>query len=152
MDLVSADDCQTSVDEFNDTDDPTTMELCLNQLLKQVTENYNDKIALVCGNSALTFGELNAHGDFIGVALDRSVNLVAVLLAVMKTGAAYVPIDPAFPAERINKMMEDAYPKLLITGGNTLEAFNSLRSVCMSINELLDIISSDSGSGNVGVD
>ncbi|KAI0602189.1 hypothetical protein F4775DRAFT_227770 [Biscogniauxia sp. FL1348] len=167
MDLVTADDSQTSVKGFNDTDDPTTLGLCLHRLLEQVTENYNDKTALICGDSALTFGDLNKlvnrltrvlirrgvrHGDLIGVALDRSVNLVAVLLAVMKTGAAYVPIDPAFPAERINQMMEDACPKLLITDGNILEAFASWRSVCISIDELLDIIYPGLNSSNVGVE
>ncbi|KAI1085298.1 hypothetical protein F5B20DRAFT_590055 [Whalleya microplaca] len=166
MSVVSAEDCETTVKEFNDTDDSITLRLCLYQLLEQVTEKYSDKIALICADTTLTFGELNAlanrlarvlvqrgikNGDLIGVALDRSVNLVAVLLAVWKTGATYIPIDPAFPAERINQMMDDASPRLLITGGNTLEALTSWRSVCLSIDKLLQMINPDSDSSNLGV-
>ncbi|RYP05214.1 hypothetical protein DL765_009911 [Monosporascus sp. GIB2] len=140
MHLVSVDGSQTTVKRFNDTNDSTTLQLCLHQLLKYVSENHSDKTALICANTTLTFGELNVfanrlaralvqrgvrNGDLIGVALDRSVDLVAVLLAVLKTGAAYVPIDPAFPAERIFQMMDDACPKLLITGRNILKTFNS---------------------------
>ncbi|KAI0006354.1 hypothetical protein F4779DRAFT_620711 [Xylariaceae sp. FL0662B] len=167
MPLISAEDSQTVVKEFNDTDDPTTLGLCLHRLLEHSAENYSDKISLICADTTLTFGELNAfanrlarvlvqrgisNGDLIGVVLDRSVNLVAVLLAVLKTGATYVPIDPAFPADRINQMMDDACPKLLITDGNTLEAFTSWRSVCLSIDELLHMIDPDSDSSNLGME
>ncbi|RYP63027.1 hypothetical protein DL770_009479 [Monosporascus sp. CRB-9-2] len=166
MHLVSAEDYQTTVRAFNDTEDSTTLGLCLHQLLEHVTENHKDKIALICANTTLTFGELNAfanrlaralvqrgirNGDLIGVALDRSVDLVAVLLAVLKTGAAYVPIDPAFPAERISQMMDDACPKLLITGGNVLETFTSWGSVCLSVDEVLHMNNSDSDSSDIGV-
>jgi reducing polyketide synthase SwnK len=163
---VSAGDYQKTI-KFSNTDDSTTLQLCLHQLLEHVAENHSDKIALICGNTTFTFGELNAvanrfarvlvqrgisNGDLIGVALDRSVDLVAVLLAVLKIGATYVPIDPAFPAERIKQMMDDACPKLLITEGNTLEAFTSWRSVCLSEDEVLHMINSDSGSNNLGVE
>ncbi|ORY60966.1 uncharacterized protein BCR38DRAFT_349734 [Pseudomassariella vexata] len=166
MHFASAEGCQTAIKEFNDTDDSATLRLCLHQLLEHITENYSDKIALTCANTTLTFGELNAfanrfarvlvqqgvtNGNLIGVALDRSVDLVAVLLAVWKTGATYVPIDPALPAERIKQMMDDACPKLLITGGNTPDAFASWRSVCLSVDELLHTINSDSDSSNLGV-
>ncbi|KAI5918973.1 hypothetical protein F4810DRAFT_530343 [Camillea tinctor] len=159
--------CQTSLRGFNDTDDPTTLGLCLHRLLEKVAEDYSDKIALICADTTLTFSELDiltnrlarvliqrgiSHGDLIGVALDRSVHLVAVLLAAMKTGAAYIPIDPAFPAERINQMMDDACPKLVITGDDALGGFASWRSVCMSIDELLAIINQEGiGSSNVSV-
>ncbi|KAI0121285.1 polyketide synthase [Xylariales sp. AK1849] len=166
MRFVSAEDCRTTVMEFNDTDDSTTLRLCLHQLFEHVAENYSDKIALICANTTLIFGELNAfanrfarvlvqrgigNGDLIGVALDRSVDLVAVLLAVLKTGATYVPIDPAFPTERINQMMDDACPKLVITDGNTLEAFSSWRSVCLSVDDVLHMANLYFDDSNLGV-
>jgi amino acid adenylation domain-containing protein/thioester reductase-like protein len=172
MHLVSVadDQDQVTVKEFrvDDTDDSTRLRLCLHELLEDVTEKYSDKIALVCGNTTLTFGELNSfanrfarilvqrgigNGDLVGVALDRSVDLVAVLLAVLKTGAAYVPIEPAFPKERIQQIMDDACPKLLVTGANILEAFASRGSVCcLTVDEALRMINSDSSSSsNVNV-
>lgn len=53
-------------------------------------------------------------GDLVGIALDRSIEMVVTLLAVLKTGAAYVPIDPTYPTERINYMLQDSGVKLLI--------------------------------------
>ena len=54
-------------------------------------------------------------GDRVGVCLDRSAELVAVLLGVLKAGAVYVPADPAYPAERVGHMMETSAAHLLVT-------------------------------------
>ncbi|MEU6278221.1 non-ribosomal peptide synthetase [Streptomyces populi] len=54
-------------------------------------------------------------GDRVGVCLDRSAELVALLLGVLKAGAAYVPVDPAYPAERVAHMMRTAAARLLVT-------------------------------------
>ena len=140
---------------FSTANDATTLKLCLHELFEHAAQKYSWQIALVCGDARITYDELNklanriARGlvqqgvtsrDIVGVALDRSIDLVAVLLAVLKTGATYVPIDPAFPAERRNQMMDDACPKLLITDRNMPEAFESWRSVCLSADEILKIV------------
>nr|ALK27916.1 non-ribosomal peptide synthase [Streptomyces sp. DSM 11171] len=63
-------------------------------------------------------GELTARGvgrgDLVGVAMDRSPDLVAVLLGVLKAGAGFVPVDPAYPADRIAYMLADAAPALVV--------------------------------------
>nr|WP_092071365.1 non-ribosomal peptide synthetase [Dendrosporobacter quercicolus]NSL49383.1 amino acid adenylation domain-containing protein [Dendrosporobacter quercicolus DSM 1736]SDM25304.1 nonribosomal peptide synthetase DhbF [Dendrosporobacter quercicolus] len=86
--------------------------------------------ALVCGDSALRYDELNqrvnrlAHllidqglgpEQFVALVLPRSIEMVIAMLAVIKTGAAYLPIDPDYPADRIAFMLEDASPAGLIT-------------------------------------
>ena len=155
----------------DDIDGSSRLRLCLPELLEPVIEKHSNKVAVVCGDTTLTFRELNlfanrlaraliqrgiGNGDLVGVALDRGVELIAVLLAVMKTGAAYVPIEPALPAERISHMMENACPKLVLTGANTLQAFTSLESVCcLSVDEVLHTInldSSGSSNGDVAVE
>jgi amino acid adenylation domain-containing protein len=55
-------------------------------------------------------------GDIVAVKMDRDVALVAAILGILKTGAAYVPIDPAYPKERINYIAEDSNAKLVIDG------------------------------------
>ncbi|WP_414942493.1 amino acid adenylation domain-containing protein [Amycolatopsis sp. cmx-11-51] len=89
-----------------------------------------DAIALSDEDGQVSYGELDRWsarlagglraagvnpGDLVGVCLDRSVELVAVLLAVLKAGAAYVPLDPAYPAERLAYTVDDARLSVVIT-------------------------------------
>jgi len=138
---------------FNDVNGSSRLRLCLPELLDATIKKYSEKVAVICGDAALTFGELDAfsdgfarallrrgicHGDLVGVALERCVELVPVLLAILKTGAAYVPIEPALPAERIKQMMANACPKLVITGRDKVDALATAEHVrCMSIDEVL---------------
>ncbi|WP_433342168.1 amino acid adenylation domain-containing protein [Streptomyces sp. CA-253872] len=86
--------------------------------------------ALRCGTERLSFAALHARADrlahvlaergarpgsLVALALPRSADLVVATLAVIKTGAAYLPLDPAYPAERIGHMLDDAAPALLLT-------------------------------------
>jgi len=90
-----------------------------------------DGIAVACGDAAVTYGELNGqanrlarllarHGagpeSVVAVVLERSPQLIAGLLAVLKAGAAYLPVDPVYPADRIAFMLTDAGPVCVITG------------------------------------
>jgi reducing polyketide synthase SwnK len=147
METSSQNICETDHD-FNETHDPETMGLCLPRLLDQIVENYEHKTAIISGDKTLTYRELNTlanrfareliHrgigvGDLIGVALDRSVDLIPVFLAIWKTGAAYVPIDPALPSERIRQIMEDAGLRLVITCNSLYAAFGSWEDVCRDL-------------------
>ncbi|MDJ0770842.1 MAG: amino acid adenylation domain-containing protein [Ilumatobacter sp.] len=82
-----------------------------------------DAVAVRCGDEVASYAELDARvdgiagllrdagvadGDLIGVCLERSIDMLATLLAVWRVGAAYVPIDPGFPGERVRAMLEDA--------------------------------------------
>ncbi|KAI1340805.1 hypothetical protein F5Y15DRAFT_406680 [Xylariaceae sp. FL0016] len=151
MASLSTEEFQTIVRDFNNTDDLSTLHLCFHQLFEHAISEYHDKTAIVCGNRILTYQELNAltnrlargliqkgvrSGDIVGVALDRSADLVAILIAVWKAGAAYVPIDPAFPADRISQMLEDASPKLVVTSSELTETFTSWKSICSTVDEI----------------
>ena len=87
-------------------------------------------VALVDGTTCFTYAELDARANawaaqlraqgagperLVGVCLERSADLVTALLAVLKTGAAYVPLDPLYPADRLGFMCEDARVRLLIS-------------------------------------
>ncbi|MFI1288116.1 amino acid adenylation domain-containing protein [Streptomyces sp. NPDC020792] len=89
-----------------------------------------DAPALVCGDEELTYAELNARANrlarlligrgigpehIVGLALPRSVELIVGLLAVLKSGAGYLPVDPEYPAERIAFMLADAAPRLVLS-------------------------------------
>ncbi len=89
-----------------------------------------DELALVCGDERLTYAELDArinrlarlllaHGAgperVVALALPRNADIVAALFAVLQTGAAYLPLDPGYPADRLELMLADAAPVCLLT-------------------------------------
>ncbi|KAI1175753.1 hypothetical protein F4777DRAFT_598129 [Nemania sp. FL0916] len=131
---------QQAMEQFNATDDPVLLGHCLHHLLSRAVKDHAEKTAIICGNTSLTYGQLDTQasflaytlisrglgpGDIIGIALGRSVKLVVALLAVLKSGAAYTPIDPTFPADRIGHMTDDAEPRLVIVEASTQEVMNS---------------------------
>ncbi|CAM5357306.1 NRPS protein OS=Streptomyces glaucescens OX=1907 GN=nrps2B PE=4 SV=1 [Streptomyces glaucescens] len=89
-----------------------------------------DAVAVLAGDVSLTYAEVNARAEglarllvergaaperFVAVALPRSADLVVALLAVWKAGAAYLPLDTEYPADRLAYMLEDADPALVLT-------------------------------------
>ncbi|RSD12022.1 non-ribosomal peptide synthetase [Amycolatopsis eburnea] len=101
----------------------------LAELVEAQAERTPDAAALVSEDGTLTFAELNARANrlarllaergagperVVGVRLPRSVALVVTELAVAKTGAAFLPVDPGYPAERIRFMLEDADPVFVV--------------------------------------
>ena len=89
-----------------------------------------DLTAIVFGERSLTYAELNARANqlahhllamdigpeaLVGICLPRSTEMVVALLAVLKTGAAYLPLDPEYPQARLAEMLQDAAPACVIT-------------------------------------
>lgn len=104
--------------------------LPFHKLFEEQVKLFPDAIAIENDNGAISFNELNraanrcAHallekgigrGDLIGISLSRDFNLLVAILGVLKTGAGYVPLDPAFPQERLDFMIDSARPKILVT-------------------------------------
>nr|WP_067062342.1 amino acid adenylation domain-containing protein [Mucilaginibacter sp. L294] len=115
---------------LNNTTVDYPKEKSLHGLIAESAAKCPDKIALSFHHTSLTYTELNntanrlAHelvkkgvkpGDIIGIALDRSAELIISLLAILKTGAAYVPLDPEYPKDRIEFMLDDSGATILLT-------------------------------------
>ncbi|MCT8285389.1 amino acid adenylation domain-containing protein, partial [Xanthomonas translucens pv. translucens] len=103
---------------------------CLHSLFEQQVAQAPHAIAVVHDDLALGYAELDAranqlahhliaHGigpeERVALYLERGIDLVVAILAVLKSGAAYVPLDPAYPAQRLAFMLDDAQPRLLLT-------------------------------------
>ena len=88
------------------------------------------RCALVFRGRQFTYAELNARanklahfirlngavqGSLVGVYMERSIEMVMTLLAILKAGCAYVPFDPELPASRLNMMLDDSHPACVIT-------------------------------------
>ncbi|MDQ1234060.1 iturin family lipopeptide synthetase A [Paenibacillus sp. SORGH_AS306] len=98
-----------------------------------------DSIALVCNTQSITYKQLNEranqlaytlvqHGAgcdrLIGIMVDRSIEMVVGLLAILKSGSAYVPIDPEYPTGRIEYMLEHSEASILVTSRHLLKELN----------------------------
>ncbi|MDD5037073.1 MAG: amino acid adenylation domain-containing protein, partial [Methylococcaceae bacterium] len=103
---------------------------CVHRLFETQAMKTPDLPALVCKDRVLSYGESNAianrwaHslrslgigvGSRVGISLERSSNFAIAILAVLKSGAAYVPLDPAYPEERLAPMLADAGIGVLLT-------------------------------------
>lgn len=120
----------TLLEEFNDTKAHYKTGISVVSIFEQQVRNCPDKIALMMDKRQLTYQELNkkanqlagillAHNtnkeDFIAISASRSIEFVIGILGVLKAGAAYVPIDPEYPEDRISYMLEDCKARILLT-------------------------------------
>ncbi|MCD6373887.1 MAG: amino acid adenylation domain-containing protein [Caldisericaceae bacterium] len=125
------------------------------ELFEQRVEQFPQKEALLLGDQALTYQELNARAnqlahyllaqniqkeERVGICLDRSFEMVVTMLAVLKAGAAYVPIDPDYPLDRIHYMLNDADMKIVLTKSSFAGKLNSSKNLVFidTLNELKD--------------
>ena len=101
---------------------------------ERLTAAHPDRLAVVFGGEALSYGELNrranrlarllrdhgvATGHVVGVCVERSLEMVVALFAIQKSGATYVPLDPRFPSERLRSMIADSGMLLLVASQET---------------------------------
>jgi amino acid adenylation domain-containing protein len=109
---------------------------CMHWLFEEEVKKHPDKIALYFNGQNISYHELNAKANqlahylrkqnigkdiLVGVCIERSVELIVALLAVIKAGGAYVPLDPSYPAERIAFILKDANAPVLLTTSETLQ-------------------------------
>jgi natural product biosynthesis luciferase-like monooxygenase protein len=133
IELLTQDEKRTILLEWNATQVRYDNGPCIHHLFEQRVAQHPNATALVFEGESLTYAELNnranqlakvliAKGigpdDMVGVNVNRSFDLMIATLGVHKAGAAYVPLDPAFPADRIAYMVNDAQMRLVITQQN----------------------------------
>ncbi|WP_343223789.1 amino acid adenylation domain-containing protein [Paenibacillus oenotherae] len=123
---------------FNGTEAPYPKEQTIHGLFEEQVKRAPERTALVYGEERLSYAELNARSnrlarrlreqgvgadELVGIALERSTEMIVAILAVLKAGGAYVPIDPSYPEERIRYTLEDAEAKLVLTQTDLAEKF-----------------------------
>ncbi|MET0399993.1 MAG: condensation domain-containing protein, partial [Longimicrobiaceae bacterium] len=135
------------LEEWTDTARPYP-DLCLHELVAAQSARTPDAVALVFEGESLSYAALEARSNQlarylaglgagpeirVGVCAERSLELVVALLAVLKAGAAYVPLDPSYPAERLAYMLEDSGVPVLLTQERLLERMptHDARIVCV---------------------
>jgi amino acid adenylation domain-containing protein len=121
---------QTLLWDWNHTQVDYPQAACIQQLFEAQVEKTPDAIALIFENQKLTYQELNKRANqlahkllhlgvqpdtLVGICLERSLEMIVGILAIIKAGAAYVPLDPAYPSERLVFIFQDAQMSVLVT-------------------------------------
>ncbi len=133
--LLPAWERQQSLVEWCDTD-RALAPVCLHQLVEAQLDRAPDAVALIAGDRHLSCAELEARANrvarhlrslavgpdqLVGLCTDRSPEMVIGMLGILKAGGAYLPLDPAYPRERLAFLMEDSGVRVLLTEGDLAE-------------------------------
>ncbi|OLQ49029.1 non-ribosomal peptide synthetase [Bacillus licheniformis] len=129
MELLLPQEKEQVIREWNETAKSEEL-LSIQNLFEKQAILTPERIALICDDDRVNYQKLNEKANrlahlliekglgpeqFVALSLPRSPEMVVSMLAVLKTGAAYLPLDPEFPADRISYMLEDAKPSCIIT-------------------------------------
>src|SRR5256714_5785861 len=128
--LVSETERLLLLDRWNANEQAYPQDVCVHELFEKEAQRRPQPIALVQGEPALTYGELDRRANqlahylrelgvgpdvLVGLCVERSAEMVVGLFGILKAGGAYLPLEPGSPKERLAFMLQDAHPQLLLT-------------------------------------
>ncbi|HEX8185025.1 MAG TPA: condensation domain-containing protein, partial [Blastocatellia bacterium] len=134
--------------EWNRTEAPYAAAKCIHDLFRDQVRLQPDAMALVCGDVQLSYAELNRRANqiahylrsvgvgpevVVGVLMERRAEMVIGLLGILKAGGAYLPLDPAYPNERLAFMLQDASVEILLTQRDLLAILGEEVSVAVCL-------------------
>jgi non-ribosomal peptide synthetase component F len=123
--MLTEEERRQIVEDWNQTQHEYSNLACLHQLFEAQVRQRPDAVAAAFEEQTLTYHELNVRANQLahylqeagigpevlaGIFMERSLDMVASLLAVLKAGGAYVPLDPSDPAARVSFMLQDSLP------------------------------------------
>ncbi|HEY0607868.1 MAG TPA: amino acid adenylation domain-containing protein, partial [Herpetosiphonaceae bacterium] len=146
--LVTDAECRQQVVDWNATAAAFPHDRCIHELIEAQAERTPDAIAVVFGQDALSYRDLNERSNQlahhlrsggirpesrVGICVERSLHLMIGLLGILKAGGAYVPLDPAYPAERLQYMAQDAQLAVVLTQTHLRERLPEIdaRIICL---------------------
>lgn len=128
--ILSPQEKHTLLTVLNDTQVAYPKNTLVHQLFEIQAAKNPEKVAVIFQGQSLTYGALNARatqlakylqrqgvtpGQYVGIALHRSLDMVVAVLGILKAGGAYLPLDPAFPPKRLAYMLEDSRAEIIVT-------------------------------------
>ena len=130
IEIVTPDEKKKILYDFNNTSADYPRDKTITQLFEEQVDKTPDNIAVVFEDQKLTYRELNeranslasylrsqkiGRNDIVGIMVNRSLEMIISIVAVLKSGACYIPIDPEYPQDRIEYMLNNSNAKLLLT-------------------------------------
>ena len=135
--LLSSDEYQRIVYDWNNSDKAYPKDKTIHQLFEEQVQRTPDNLAIVFEEQSLTYRELNQRANqlahkirnsyteqtkhelqpdtLVALCLDRGLEMIVAILATLKAGAAYVPLDPEYPDDRISYILADTHAQLILT-------------------------------------
>ena len=156
IDIVTVEEKNKLLYDFNNTKTDYSKDKGIVDLFEEQVEKTPDNIAVVFENQSLTYRELNEKANslahhllehsttsdkIVGILLNRSLEMIISILAVLKSGKAYIPIDPDYPIDRILYMLEDSNCNLVLSVN---ELYKKLNLKTNFIDVFSDIVYSNS--------
>ncbi len=151
LSIITETEREKTTQTWNQTAKPFPDNTTIHKWFEERAENRPSATAIQFEQQTLTYDQLNQKANqmahhlrkngidretLVGVCLERSPEMIISVLAVLKAGAAYVPMDPEYPEERLHYMIEDSGLTHLITADNTIKRFNTTSVDYFNIDEL----------------
>ena len=158
LDILTESERNQLLFEWNNTQRDYPQDLCVHQLFEKQVAQTPDAVALVWDEQKITYQELNIRSNqlahylqklgvssevLVGICVERSIDMVVGMLAVIKAGGAYLPLDPNYPPERLSFMLNDAQVSILLTQERSLERLEKLKSQVVCIDKDWQLISQE---------
>ena len=162
--LMSDQEREQVLVEWNQTRREYARNSSVVEVFEEQAKETPEKIAVACGGEAITYGELNRRANqlgrylrtkgvgpevLVGIAMERSVEMVVGVLGILKAGGAYVPLDVEYPKERLRYMLEDTGVKVLLSqqrlAGSLPECGDEVDVVCVDEEHTRERIGEESG-------
>ncbi len=146
--LLTATEREQILFEWNQTQTAYPADRCIHELFEAQMARTPDAVAVVFDREQLTYQQLHCRANqlahylrglgvgadaLVGICIERSIDMVVGLLGILKAGGSYVPLDPDYPAERLDYMLQDAGVSVLLTQQKLVERLPDpqARLVCL---------------------
>ncbi|HDP4817542.1 TPA: AMP-binding protein, partial [Pseudomonas aeruginosa] len=161
IEVIGGEEKKKLLVEFNDTFVDYPRDKTIHQLFQEQVDKTANSVAVVFENDEITYKELNERanalartlrendvkaGSAVGIMVDRSIEMIIGLLAILKAGGGYVPIDPTYPKERINYIIKDSGMEVILTENSFR---NNIPNNCKVV-DVKDEISYNQDISNLG--
>ncbi|MDR3623553.1 MAG: amino acid adenylation domain-containing protein [Chlamydiales bacterium] len=151
LDIVAEQEYDKIIHEWNKTECLFTAPFCLHQLFEKRAGQSPEHPALIFEEKIISYAELNKQSNrlarylrklnissdvIVGIALERSIELVIAIYSTMKAGGAYLPLELTYPKDRLNYMLEDASVEVVITLTTDRDKFLNFKGTILCLDQL----------------
>ncbi|MEK4044425.1 amino acid adenylation domain-containing protein [Paenibacillus sp. FSL H8-0048] len=147
INMLTIEEQRRYIHEFNNTQAPFFRDKCIHELFEEQAARTPDRVALVMDREQMNYRELNelanrtarllrgkgvGREDIVAVMMDHSFNMIGYLLGILKSGGAFLPIDPSYPEERVRLILEDSRAKYILVAAGAGDLYKDM-AVIMDI-------------------